>query len=113
RLAWVLYRTKEAAKAGILLDQALALKPKEPGVRRELAGTCAAVARVKDSLTMYEGIPLELDDRYQLIGTYARARRKCSLVLEDRPDDMEAKQLLAYVQGWQKVIQESLDLFKK
>src|SRR5579871_6681835 len=35
RLAWVLYRTKEAGKAGALLDQALALKPQDPGVRRE------------------------------------------------------------------------------
>jgi cellulose synthase/poly-beta-1,6-N-acetylglucosamine synthase-like glycosyltransferase/tetratricopeptide (TPR) repeat protein len=113
RLAWVLYRTKEPARAGTLLDRALSLKPADPGVRRELAGTCAAVGRVKDSLTMYEGIALELDDRYQLIGNYARARSQCALVLEERPDDLDAKKLLAYVQGWEKVVQESLALFRK
>jgi predicted Zn-dependent protease len=113
RLAWVLYRSKEAAKASALLDQALALRPQDPGVRRELAGTCAAIGRVKDSLTMYEGIPLELDDRYQLIGNYAQARNQCARVLEQRPDDVDAKKLLGYVQSWQKVVQESLAQFKK
>src|SRR5262249_11821644 len=54
RLAWLVYRAREPAKAGALLNRALALKPRDEGVRRELAGTLAAVGRAKDALRMYE-----------------------------------------------------------
>src|SRR5262249_11352623 len=37
RLAWPLYRAGEKAPAGELLDKALALNPKDPAARKELA----------------------------------------------------------------------------
>jgi cellulose synthase/poly-beta-1,6-N-acetylglucosamine synthase-like glycosyltransferase/predicted Zn-dependent protease len=113
RLAWLVYRAKEPAKAGALLDQAIALRPREAGVRKELAGTLAAVGRAKDALRMYEGVPLELQDRYYVIGIYATALRKVREVLDDAPDDREAQRQSTYLASWKKVVDESLALFEK
>jgi tetratricopeptide (TPR) repeat protein/cellulose synthase/poly-beta-1,6-N-acetylglucosamine synthase-like glycosyltransferase len=113
RLAWVLYRARETVRAGTLLDQALAQRPTDSGVRRELAGTLAAVGRFKDALVMYEGLKFDLDDRYHLIGIYATALQQSTAALEDRPDDADTKGLLTYVQSWQAVVRESLALFEK
>jgi predicted Zn-dependent protease len=113
RLAWLLYRAKEAEKAGRLLDQALALRPKEPGVRKELAGTLASIGRYQDALQMYEGVALDLDDRYHLVGIYATALPQYRDILEDEPEDAEARRLSAYVLGWKKTVQESVALIEK
>jgi cellulose synthase/poly-beta-1,6-N-acetylglucosamine synthase-like glycosyltransferase/tetratricopeptide (TPR) repeat protein len=113
RLAWLLHRAKEAVKAGKLLDRALALGPQDPGVRRELAGTLALVGRFKAALTMYQGVKLDLADRYHLVGVYATALQQARAILEDQPDDEEAKRLMAYVQSWQLVVRDSLALVEK
>jgi tetratricopeptide (TPR) repeat protein/cellulose synthase/poly-beta-1,6-N-acetylglucosamine synthase-like glycosyltransferase len=113
RLAWLLYRAKESAKAGTLLDQALALHPKEPAVRKELAGTLASIGRFKDALQMYEGIPLDLDDRYHLVGIYATALLKYRDILQDEPDDKDAQRLSTYVSSWKPTVQESVALMEK
>src|SRR5262249_46859815 len=97
RLAWLLYRAREPAKAETLLDQAIALRPGDQGVRRELAGTLAAVGRARDALQMYEGVALELNDRYYLIGNYSTAFRKCREMLEDDPENKEAQRQSAYL----------------
>jgi predicted Zn-dependent protease len=112
RLAWLLYRAKEPAKAGSLLDRAMALKPKDTGVRRELAGTLAAVGKFTDALQMYEGVKLDLDDRYHLVGIYATALLRSREVLEDKPDDKEARRQSAYVLTWKKVVGESVARFE-
>jgi predicted Zn-dependent protease/cellulose synthase/poly-beta-1,6-N-acetylglucosamine synthase-like glycosyltransferase len=113
RLAWLLYRAREPARAATLLDRAVALKPADMGLRRELAGTLAAVGKVQDALRMYEGVPLDPEDRYHLIGVHATALKQARALLEDAPDDAEAQQLSAYVLGWQKVVQQSLALFDR
>jgi cellulose synthase/poly-beta-1,6-N-acetylglucosamine synthase-like glycosyltransferase/predicted Zn-dependent protease len=113
RLAWLLSRAKEPAKAGILLDQAVALKPADPGVRKELAGTLAAVGKFREALRMYEGLALDSDDRYHLVGIYATALLKCRDSLEEDPDDAEARKQLEYVHGWKKTAAESVALLQK
>jgi cellulose synthase/poly-beta-1,6-N-acetylglucosamine synthase-like glycosyltransferase/predicted Zn-dependent protease len=113
RLAWLLYRAKEPAKASALLDRALALKPKEAGVRRELAGTLAGMGRFRDALRMYEGLTLDLDDRYHLVGIYASALLKYREILDEDPDDRDALRQEKYVLGWKKAAQESVALLQK
>jgi tetratricopeptide (TPR) repeat protein/cellulose synthase/poly-beta-1,6-N-acetylglucosamine synthase-like glycosyltransferase len=113
RLAWLLYRAREQVKAGALLDQAVALRPRDQGIRRELAGTLAAVGRARDALQMYEGVTLELADRYYLVGIHSTARRKVREMLEDDPENKEAQRQTEYLAGWNKTVEESLALFEK
>jgi predicted Zn-dependent protease len=113
RLAWLVYRAREPAKAGALLNRALALKPRDEGVRRELAGTLAAVGRAQDALRMYEGMTLDMNDRYYLIGIHSTARRKCQELLEEDAEDKEAARETAYLNGWKKTVDESLVLYEK
>lgn len=113
RLAWLVYRSREPGKAGALLDRAISLRPRDEGVRRELAGTLAAVGRARDALRMYEGVTLDLNDRYYLIGIHATAARKCREILEEEPDDTEAQRQSTYLAGWKKTVEESLALFEK
>src|SRR5262249_19918634 len=113
RLAWLVYRAREPAKAGALLNRALALKPRDEGVRRELAGTLAAVGRAQDALRMYEGMTLDMNDRYYLIGIHSTARRKCQELLEEDGEDKEAAREAAYLNGWKKTVDESLVLYEK
>src|SRR5262249_27379468 len=100
-------------KAGALLNRALALKPRDEGVRRELAGTLAAVGRAQDALRMYEGMTLDMNDRYYLIGIHSTARRKCQELLEEDGEDKEAAREAAYLNGWKKTVDESLVLYEK
>jgi predicted Zn-dependent protease len=113
RLAWLLYRVKEPAKAENLLAKVITLRPQEPAVRKDLAGTLAAVGRYIEALRMYEDLPLDLEDRYHLVGISGSAAQQYQVVLQERPDDKEAERQLAYVAGWKKVNQESLALFEK
>jgi predicted Zn-dependent protease/cellulose synthase/poly-beta-1,6-N-acetylglucosamine synthase-like glycosyltransferase len=108
RLAWLLYRAHEPARASSLLEQAIALRPQEPGLRRELAGTLAVVGKFRDALRMYEGLTLDLEDRYHIVGIYATALLRCRDALEEQPDDPDARRQLDYVFGWKKVMQESV-----
>jgi tetratricopeptide (TPR) repeat protein/cellulose synthase/poly-beta-1,6-N-acetylglucosamine synthase-like glycosyltransferase len=113
RLAWLLYRGRELAKASTLLDRAVALHPQEPGVRRDLAGTLASVGKLRDSLRMYEGLALDLDDRYHLVGIYGSALLKYRERLDEDPDDQDARRQSEYVLGWKKVVRESVLLLQK
>jgi tetratricopeptide (TPR) repeat protein len=113
RLAWLLHRGKEADKAKSLLAKVLAMHPVDAAVRKNLAGTLAAVGNYIEALRMYEGLPLDLDDRYHLVGITASAAQQYRAALDVHPDDKEARSLATYVAGWKKVNQESLALFEK
>ena len=118
RLAWVLqHQAKDPGRAGDALDRALALKPREPAERKELAGVLAAAGRYKDALRMYEGLELTQQDRLPLARICAAAQdfdgaaAQCRLVLEKQPLDKEAQSLLADVASWKGDYPEALDLF--
>jgi cellulose synthase/poly-beta-1,6-N-acetylglucosamine synthase-like glycosyltransferase/predicted Zn-dependent protease len=117
RLAWVFHREGDRAKATTLLDQALALKPAEPLLRREVAGVLGAVGRHKEALPLYDGLPLLLEDRYRLAGLYsavkdfAAAAEQCRAFLKEKPDDAGVRRLYADVLSWDRKYKDSLDLF--
>ena len=118
RLAWVLSRhAKDAVRAGEVLDMALALQPREPAERKELAGVLAAAGRYKDALRMYEGLELAWQDRLPLARIYAAAEdfdgaaEQCRLFLEKQPLDKDAQRLLADVASWKGSYSEALELF--
>jgi cellulose synthase/poly-beta-1,6-N-acetylglucosamine synthase-like glycosyltransferase/thioredoxin-like negative regulator of GroEL len=52
RLAWVMVRVSEIAKANTLLTRAVAAEPQQPAVRKELAGVLAAVDRRREAIDM-------------------------------------------------------------
>src|SRR5262249_20037783 len=119
RLAWVFHREGEKAKAKTLLDWALALKPAEPVVKRELAGVLGATGRHKEALAMYDGLPLVAEDRYRLAGLYSAvkdyraAAEQCRALLSEKPNDPPTRWMLADVLSWDKKYRESLELFEQ
>jgi cellulose synthase/poly-beta-1,6-N-acetylglucosamine synthase-like glycosyltransferase/predicted Zn-dependent protease len=113
RLSWVLVREGKArgaaewvSRAGVLLNRAVVLQPAAPHVRRELAGVLAAAEQHRAGLQMFEGRPLDLDDRFQLAVLHAglkqfdEAEQQLRAVLEQRPKDTRARQWLAQVTLW-------------
>ena len=52
RLAWVMIRLNQPAKANALLTRAVASNPPQPAVRKELAGVLAAAARRQEAIEM-------------------------------------------------------------
>src|SRR5262249_123251 len=108
RLAGVFHREGEKAKAKTLLDGALALKPAEPVVKRELAGVLGETGRHKEALAMYDGLPLVAEDRYRLAGLYSAvkdyraAAEQCRALLSEKPNDPPTRGMLADVFSWEK-----------
>jgi predicted Zn-dependent protease len=106
RLAWVLHREGHSGEAGPLLDQAIALNPKDPKVRRELAGVMVATGRHEAGLRLFDGLTLTLEDRHQLVVLHAAARqfaaaeKQCHAILRDAPDNLRAREWLAHLALW-------------
>ncbi|HJT77401.1 MAG TPA: tetratricopeptide repeat protein, partial [Gemmataceae bacterium] len=119
RLAWVLYRVKEPPRAAAYLDRALALAPKEPAVRKDLAGVLAAAGRNKEALRLYDGLTLDATDHVRLAGLYAAekdfatAEAHCRAALKVKPEDRAALRQLADVLSWKKDYAEALPLLRK
>jgi tetratricopeptide (TPR) repeat protein/cellulose synthase/poly-beta-1,6-N-acetylglucosamine synthase-like glycosyltransferase len=115
RLVWVLHRLgpnapedrRHAATTQKLLDRAVALKPKVPAARKELAGMLAVAGRFEDARRLYEGLALGLKDRLVLAdlhtgaGDYAAAEKQCWEVLQVTPQDPLVLRKLADVLSWQ------------
>src|SRR5262249_20956099 len=102
RLAWVLLqKSRDPATAQTLSKRAVTLGPKAPALRRELVGVLIKSGLTRMALQMYDGLPLELEDRYRLVNLYAaeknfaEAERQCRLILSERLDDRRALKLLA------------------
>ncbi len=113
RLAWALIRDTDKDKpdarrdrAKLLLDRAVAAAPRDPDVRRELAGVLAAAGMNEAGVSMYDGLTLTAADRLQLAGLYAASRRfpeaqaQCRAVLKEEPGDRAARELLARTTLW-------------
>jgi tetratricopeptide (TPR) repeat protein len=119
RLAWALHRMNEQEKADRLLEQVAALPLPEPVGRKELAGVLAAFGRNREALRLYEGLPLELEDRARLAAIYAAekdfaaAEVQCRAILQQRPDDRQAIRQLADVLSWKHDYADSLALFER
>jgi predicted Zn-dependent protease len=125
RLSWVLVREGKATgtaawlkRAGTMLDEAVALRPADPRVRRELAGVLAAADQHAAGLKMFEGLPLDPEDRFQLAVLHAglkqfdEAEAHLQAVLKARPGDRRARQWLAQVTLWRGRSAEALKLLE-
>jgi predicted Zn-dependent protease len=119
RLAWVLFRLKELPKVEQLLDRAMALRPSEPAVRKELAGVLAAAGRPQQAREMYEGLKLTFADHYRLAeidiaaGEFAAAEKEVRIILKAKPDDLKGQLLLAAVLSGGKKYAEAAELYAK
>jgi cellulose synthase/poly-beta-1,6-N-acetylglucosamine synthase-like glycosyltransferase/predicted Zn-dependent protease len=108
RLAWVLHRLKEPALRERVLDRALALRPTDPESRKELAAVLGAAGRYKEALALYEGLPLDVEERRRLASLYeaaedfAGAAAQYRLILEKHPGDRAVLERLGLVLSWKK-----------
>jgi tetratricopeptide (TPR) repeat protein len=100
RLAWVCLRGNETGAANVLLDHAIALRPAENGVRKELAGVLTAADRFQDAVTLYSQLErddkadpelrLRLADALVGAGDYAEALKRYQTMLEANFEQPEA-----------------------
>jgi cellulose synthase/poly-beta-1,6-N-acetylglucosamine synthase-like glycosyltransferase/tetratricopeptide (TPR) repeat protein len=96
RLAWVMYLLDEPAKAHPLMTRAVALDPQQPAVRKELAGTLAALDRRAEAIRMLtaprvvESLDvtelLSLADLLTAENQLDRAERELAKVITDKSD---------------------------
>jgi tetratricopeptide (TPR) repeat protein len=96
RLAWIMYLLDEPAKAHPLLTRAVSADPQQPAVRKELAGTLAAVDRRAEAVRMLT-VPrvvetlditelLNLADLLTAENQLDRAERELARVVTDKSD---------------------------
>ena len=71
RLAWALHREGQTEAAGPLLEQAVALAPKDAKTRRELAGLLTAAGRFKEARAWLEDLAAANPKDIELLGRVA------------------------------------------
>jgi cellulose synthase/poly-beta-1,6-N-acetylglucosamine synthase-like glycosyltransferase/tetratricopeptide (TPR) repeat protein len=119
RLAWVLVKAGASADAEALLDQADALQPSDPAVRKELAGVFAAVGRYRRAIALYRGLELTFADRKRLVEFYnadknfEAAEAESRKLLKERPGDLEVKTTLANILVWERKYDEAAVLLEQ
>jgi cellulose synthase/poly-beta-1,6-N-acetylglucosamine synthase-like glycosyltransferase/predicted Zn-dependent protease len=119
RLGWVLSRIKEPALAASFLERAVASRPTEPEARKELAGVLAGTGQYKQALQLYQGLTLDLEDQYRLVGLYAAdqdftgAERECRAILQKHADDKRARRMLADVLSWKRDFKGALKILEE
>jgi cellulose synthase/poly-beta-1,6-N-acetylglucosamine synthase-like glycosyltransferase/tetratricopeptide (TPR) repeat protein len=119
RSALVLTYLNDKVRADALINRALALQPRDPVVRRELAGILGALGRNTDALKMFTGQALTNDDRIRLIN-YATAAEaldvavhEARLLLQNDPNDTRYKRIMANVLSWRGDFAEALSLYEQ
>jgi predicted Zn-dependent protease/cellulose synthase/poly-beta-1,6-N-acetylglucosamine synthase-like glycosyltransferase len=120
RLGWVMVREERAELAEPHLTRAVALRPADPGVRKELARVLTGAGRPADALRQFDGLTdLTAEDHVQLAGIhvalkdFAAAERACRFALITRPNDPAIDRLLADVLSWGGKYDESLGIFRR
>jgi cellulose synthase/poly-beta-1,6-N-acetylglucosamine synthase-like glycosyltransferase/tetratricopeptide (TPR) repeat protein len=119
RLAWIFHRLGDSARADQALVRGMALRPQDPAARRELAGVLGATGKYQEAISLFEGVRLEIEDRYRLaelhsaIKRFAEAEKHCRDILQDQPDDPTAQRLLADVLSWSRKYGESLTILER
>jgi tetratricopeptide (TPR) repeat protein len=111
-------KTGDEAEGGQFLSQAFALDPREPAIRRELAGVLAGAGHYSEARKLYASLTLDIEDRFGLIAICAagmdfdEAKRECLEILKLEPANRRAKHLLADVTSWKGEHAEALVLFR-
>ena len=110
-------RFKEFEKSAVLLERAVALKPDDLGLRKQLFGLLVAQGRLNDALTQIHGdtnypeIRKLLIDAYLRAGDFAKAEAQARALVTAEPTDRNAIRLLADILSWDGKYTESLKLF--
>ena len=60
----------QKAQAAKILDQAIALQPRDADARRELAGVLAVAGKYAEAQQLFKGVTLEARDRFSLAQLY-------------------------------------------
>ncbi|HJT79255.1 MAG TPA: tetratricopeptide repeat protein, partial [Gemmataceae bacterium] len=95
-------------RAGGLFQQLLAADPQEMAYRNEYAGVLMGAGRFADAAHLYDGVEPDLNGRLLLVSIHAQANnldaaeREARAIVRLRPDDPQAKLLLADVLSWRK-----------
>ncbi len=117
RTALVLNFLNDGQKAEPLVNDAVALNPRDPVARRELADILAALGRYGDAMAMYANLTLTNLDRIRLIN-YATAAenldaavREARILLQAAPNDARYKRIMANVLSWRGDFAEALALY--
>ncbi|HKB40684.1 MAG TPA: tetratricopeptide repeat protein, partial [Gemmataceae bacterium] len=118
RLAWVLQRVNEHEKAAALLDRAVAMKPSDPALRKQLFGALVTAGRLTEALDGLDPERMDLDTRRFLVGLHLKnknnvaAAAECRRILKETPSDLKTERLLADILSWNKQYKESLAIFE-
>jgi tetratricopeptide (TPR) repeat protein/cellulose synthase/poly-beta-1,6-N-acetylglucosamine synthase-like glycosyltransferase len=119
RLAWMLHRLGETDRRDALLEKAVALEPREPATRRQLASVLMAAGQAEPARKALEGVASELEvklllaDSYAMSRDYSSAAQVCRDILRDHPGNVEARVRLANVLSWNRQFAESLKVFEE
>ena len=119
RLAWLLVRVGESGQALKLIDRAVALKPPEPEIRKEIAGVLGAVGQYRRALQMLDGLSLTFEDRLKRIDLYngdrnfPAAEAECRALLKLKPTQPGLELLLADDLSWEGKFDEAASLVRR
>lgn len=120
RTALVLTYLNDKARADALINRAVALQPKDPVIRREMAGILGALGRYTDALNMFTtDQELTNDDRIRLINFATAAEaldiavREARLLVQSNPNDSRFKRIMANVLAWRGDFAEALALYEQ
>lgn len=119
RLAWSLWREGEAALAKQTADRILSEHPTAPELKKELAGTLAAMGRHREAIGLLTGLPLSTQEELNLAQLYAAdkdfaaAAKLCREILTKTPHLEAAELLLADVLSWDQQYDASLEVLAR
>lgn len=119
RFAWLMHLSGKSAEASSLASKALALKPEDPSIRKNLGGVFLALGNDKLAAQMYEGLRLDAEDQLQLVNIhnsqkdFTTAEKQARALLAASPDDRRLQRMLADILSWKKDYSGSLSLFAK
>jgi tetratricopeptide (TPR) repeat protein len=118
RLGWVLFRSNHPTKTLQLIDRALALKPTDPDVKRELAGVLSALGRNREALALYEGMELNMADKVRMtelvmaVQDFDHAEKLLDELLATDPNDRNLRRLHGNLLAWKKKYPEAIKEFE-
>ena len=119
RLGWVMERFKEFDKSAGLLERAVALKPTDVDLRKQLFGVLVARGEMDKALAMFSGDQNDPGIRRMLVDAYLRAgdmpsaAREAGKLHAAEPADIDAARLYADILSWNGQYDESLAVFEQ
>lgn len=119
RLGWVLERFKEYDRAAAVLERAVALKPDDADLRKQLFGLLVGQGKVTEALTLVPGnrndpaIRRMMIDGYLRSGDLAAAAGEAATLHAEQPKDPGITRLLADIESWNGQYAESLAHFEQ